>query len=299
MRSRISQFLILPPYQSSGHGSHLYNTVFSYFLAQPNTMEIPVEDPNESFDDLRDTSDLIRLRENHPEFTSLSINTSATLPPKKSQKLPTSSILPAKILDSIRKSSKIAERQFARLVEMQLLSRIPPRNRQISRLTRKDKASDENDRAYYFWRLLVKQRLYKHNKASLIQLDLEERIEKLEETLMGVERDYLRLLENADRKARKLALAVAEASEAGGTGAEKTNGQSAGRSLKRRAAVDDDEQNTDDAQTEEPAPTNGHAVSRGVKRRIVDEDEDEDGEEDGDGTAGASPPGKRAKATPT
>jgi len=203
-RERISQFLILPPYQSHGHGSNLYNTMVSHFLVNPQIRTITVEDPNEQFDDLRDFNDLIRLRQTSPDFLSLRLNTSTTLPTKKSQPLPISTLLPTITTDSIARTSLIAPRQLARLTEMHLLSTIPAHNRQKARTTRKDKASDLNDRAYYFWRLLVKQRLYKHNLDQLAQLEPEERVEKLDQALTGVENDYVRILEEVDRRVARL-----------------------------------------------------------------------------------------------
>src|SRR5438034_4956109 len=56
-RLRVSQFLILPPHQLSGHGSHLYRTIHSASLSDPTIYELTVEDPNEAFDALRDTND--------------------------------------------------------------------------------------------------------------------------------------------------------------------------------------------------------------------------------------------------
>lgn len=246
-RSRISQFLILPPYQRGGHGSQLYETVYSFYLAHPQTIEIPVEDPNESFDDMRDTCDLVRLRSN-PAFTSLRLNnTSNILPRVKTDKLPTSKLLDSKLTTSIRTASKIIPRQFDRLLEMELLSKIPPRNRNISRLTRKDRASDENDRTYYLWRLLVKQRLYKHNKDSLIQITLAERHEKLDEALNAVEKDYLRLLEMVDKRiarrevARAMEPDATPTSNGTGEGDSKVNGSGSSRGTKRGRIIEEDE----------------------------------------------------------
>lgn len=76
---RISQYFVMPHYQGKGHGcefSHyinghyltylrsvakLYSTVYSKLLTDKNVAQITVEDPNESFDDLRDRCDLTTL----------------------------------------------------------------------------------------------------------------------------------------------------------------------------------------------------------------------------------------------
>ena len=61
-RMRISQFVILPHYQGKSHGARLYDFIFTTFWNKNNIREITVEDPNESFDDLRDRCDLRRLQ---------------------------------------------------------------------------------------------------------------------------------------------------------------------------------------------------------------------------------------------
>ncbi|MCJ1252914.1 histone acetyltransferase 1 [Lignoscripta atroalba] len=197
-RSRISQFLILPPHQSHSHGTHLYNTMTSTFLADPACTEITVEDPNEAFDDLRDYCDYARLLQNGT-FGQIKLQTS--LDPKATSKrigvrVPTSKLLDLPLLKTLRRKNKLAQRQFDRLVELYLLSRIPPHSRQAgtTRLTQRGKASDEGDRAFYYWRLLVKQRVYKKNKDVLMQLERGERIDKVEQTVGEVAGDYERLL---------------------------------------------------------------------------------------------------------
>ena len=203
-RSRISQFLILPPHQSQSHGTHLYNAMTYLFLNDPFCTEITVEDPNEAFDDLRDYCDYKRLLANGT-FTQITLN--VDLEPKATAKssgvrVPTSKLLETPLLITLRQKNKLAPRQFDRLVEIYLLSRIPAHSRQsgTARLTQRGRAIDHGDRAYYYWRLLVKQRIYKRNKDLLIQLDRTERIDKVEETLGDQEADYERLLRNLEGK---------------------------------------------------------------------------------------------------
>ncbi|KAK7519230.1 acyl-CoA N-acyltransferase [Phyllosticta citriasiana] len=200
-RERISQFVIIPPFQGQAHGSHLYNAMMSHFLNDSNVFEVTVEDPNEAFDDLRDWCDLARLRSN-PEFESLTVADSVpedALRPDATT--PSHLILPEEVLSKLRRESKISTRQFHRLVEMHTMSKIPPMNRQPARITRKHKAADANDRRYYFWRHLVKERLYNHNRDQLMQVDASERVERVEHVLSGVEYDYQRLLEAAEKRA--------------------------------------------------------------------------------------------------
>ncbi|KAI9852988.1 MAG: histone acetyltransferase 1 [Thelocarpon superellum] len=233
-RQRISQFLILPPYHRQGHGSHFYTALTTAFMADPSIHEITVEDPNESFDDLRDFCDLARLRQ-IPEFTSLSINTTVQIPSKG--RLPTDELLSPAILNALRAKTKIAPRQFQRLVEMQLLSRIPAPYRRSSHagpnaptLSTANATDPEWEQQYRRWCLLTKQRLYKFNRDSLAQLDRPERLDKLEEVLDSVEAGYVDFLERAH--------AVSDVDVAGKRKAG-LSGESSEETLKNGGGLDD------------------------------------------------------------
>ncbi|OIW33504.1 histone acetyl transferase HAT1-like protein [Coniochaeta ligniaria NRRL 30616] len=192
-RSRISQFIIIPSFQGKGVGSHFYQAIFSQYLKHPQTVELTVEDPNEAFDDMRDLCDLSYLR-TVPDFLKLRINTSI--------KLPRDGAVPKTIIDpeayeKLRRKVKIAPRQFARALEMQLMSQLPDSVRpgittDEEETTSNPKAAEEHE--YGLWKLLVKARLYRQHKDILGQLDVAERLEKLEETVASVEFEYARLL---------------------------------------------------------------------------------------------------------
>lgn len=57
-RPRISQFLVLPPFQRMGLGAELLNVVYRSFLQDSNILDITVEDPSEEFVRLRDFVDV-------------------------------------------------------------------------------------------------------------------------------------------------------------------------------------------------------------------------------------------------
>ncbi|KFX90268.1 hypothetical protein O988_08284 [Pseudogymnoascus sp. VKM F-3808] len=215
IRSRLSQFIVLPPFQGGGHGARFYSAVFAHYQSDPQTVEITIEDPNEAFDDLRDLNDLIYLR-SLPDFQALKINTGTNV--KRKGRVPSDEIIEQSALNVLRKKVKIAPRQFQRLVEMQLLSAIPTNIRKSLTTQPRPTNSAETklrQHEYRLWCLLVKQRLYKHNKDSLIQLERAERIDKLEEAAGSVELDYARLLRKLDKgkdEAAKNTLAVPEAS---------------------------------------------------------------------------------------
>ncbi|KAH6888547.1 acyl-CoA N-acyltransferase [Thelonectria olida] len=198
-RTRLSQFIILPPFQGKGNGAHLYKAIFEHYHKRPQTHEFTVEDPNEAFDDLRDVCDLEFLRK-MPEFDNLSVDTSVTIP--KSGPIP-QIIAGGKDLESIRLKAKIAPRQFSRVTEMHLMSKLPRSVQPSMELdddvptpTKADKHQE------HLWQLVVKQRLYRHNKDVLSQIEPSERIEKLQQTLGGVELEYARILAAAGRASK-------------------------------------------------------------------------------------------------
>ncbi|KAJ5805223.1 hypothetical protein N7474_011110 [Penicillium riverlandense] len=197
-RLRIAQFLILPPHHRSGHGTHLYTAIHATCLADPTIVELTVEDPNEQFDALRDTADYCLLR---PEFLKHGVNINPDPYDAYSRKqrlkvVPTAALIPTKLLVDIRTSFKIESTQFAHILEMYLLSQIPSRNRlsggaNLARLLiKKHRVDDVNDRRYYWWRMLIKQRLFKKHRSLLSELDATDRVEKLDETVRNVEEGY-------------------------------------------------------------------------------------------------------------
>lgn len=238
-RGRISQFLIIPPHAHQGHGSMLYATIFKYFLDDPSCVEFTVEDPNEAFDDLRDYCDFTRLLQSN---TLEKIRMEHNLDPKlflhsPGRKVPVGKIVDKALLATIRNENKLAKRQFARLVELWLLSRVPSTSRQpgTARLTRKAKSSDEGDRAMYFWRLLVKQRIYKQNRDKLTDLESTDVVKHLEETTNNLLEDYERLLGVLAAKA--LDGAANDVSE---------GGSKIARRGKRNLVVEDDDDDDDE-----------------------------------------------------
>jgi histone acetyltransferase 1 len=58
-RPRISQFLILPPFQRQGLGSRLLNCIYDHYKPRNEVTDITVEDPSDTFVRLRDYVDCI------------------------------------------------------------------------------------------------------------------------------------------------------------------------------------------------------------------------------------------------
>lgn len=229
-RERISQFIILPPYQSAGHGSKLYTAMVKKFRSDSDVYEITVEDPNEDFDALRDYCDLAYLR-TLPEFTSLTIKD--TVPDnllKDDEPVPTDYLVDEDLLEKLRWKSKIMPRQFARLTEMQLLSTIPAHHRLTTRLIRKEKSSNADDRRFWFWRMYVKHRIYIKNADQLIQLDESERGPKVAEAVDAQCDEYNERLDKFSGRRAQV---------------EETNGVSKRKGKKRVVDDEDDEDDED------------------------------------------------------
>ncbi|KAF9072894.1 histone acetyltransferase type B catalytic subunit [Rhodocollybia butyracea] len=188
VRLRLSQFVILGPYQRSGHGSELYKSIYQYVLSQPRIGELTVEDPAEAFEDLRDKNDLKMLLSTkqfmEEGFGSDGLSHGGGRVGKVGKAL--SSGKKGKMGPPVEKGwaekwrlkMKIAGRQFQRLVEMLIQMHSDPLDA----------------RGLKAYRLQVKERLYRFNFEVLAQLEKEERLEKLEETFQSVREDYNRIL---------------------------------------------------------------------------------------------------------
>lgn len=237
-RVRISQFLILPPHQQLGHGSAMYQAIYSEILDDPTIFEISVEDPSEEFDKLRDVNDWKVLE---PEFRKADIKINVAVDTLRLKRMPTSKLLNMTAIKTIRTTHKIAGRQFARQLEMYLLSLIPFSHRaagganMTTLMIKKSRAADPNDKAYYWWRLILKQRIFKKNRTLLLQMDLEERIPKIDESARAQEDEYEILL---------LVYATAAARDAGLLNG---CGGSGSADRKRKVIDDDDDDEEEDA----------------------------------------------------
>ncbi|KAF8245017.1 acyl-CoA N-acyltransferase [Wilcoxina mikolae CBS 423.85] len=178
-RIRLSQFLILPPFQRKGLGSRFYDYIIQHYLNAPEVREITIEDPSQEFGDLRDRRDLLRL-EKETDFHTMKVSTFM------SKKKP---------LSELRERMKMPIRQFHRCTEMKLLWNLNMKDRKERKA----------------FRLILKSRIYKQHSDVLAQLDRLDRIQKLNETYHQVENDYKRLLqamkhnrvEDADDDGRK------------------------------------------------------------------------------------------------
>lgn len=67
IRPRISQMFVLPPFQGSGIGAQLIETIYNKFKGDANVVDITVEDPSDDFRRVRNYVDA-KLCLNLPEF---------------------------------------------------------------------------------------------------------------------------------------------------------------------------------------------------------------------------------------
>jgi histone acetyltransferase 1 len=255
-RERLSQFLILPSHQSSGHGQALYNTMYKHLTAPDYVRELTVEDPNEDFDQLRDVCDLLRLRHD-PRFRSLGVQADSIPADKLSaeSEVPTDLIIPIQLRDSLREQYKLQSRQFARLVEIQALSKIPVLHRSKARITRKEKSTNQHDKEYFFWRLYTKQRLYIFNRDQISQLEASERVEKLDAALDSVVEGYQEILERVERIEKERPVS--------------SDKMSIRNKRKRRNVVDDDDEEEENGEVnDEEGDESERAHTGGKKPRI-------------------------------
>lgn len=160
-KARISQFLILPPYQGKGHGSQLYNCVYNSWKNDTAITELTVEDPNESFDDLRDLNDLNMLYRSG-FFTALA------------NKIDDEGIQNFNWLEEERNKFKLEKRQFERCVEMILLHL-------------------QKQEAY---NTVLKRRLYQKNFEALDDIpDEADKISAINSSFESLTTDYKRILD--------------------------------------------------------------------------------------------------------
>lgn len=117
---------------------------------------------------------------------------------------------------------------------------------------------DPNDRRYYWWRLLTKQRLFKRSKDMLIQLDMSDRLMKLDQTVDFVEEGYEELLKKfaaLEEVLKEREVEATELAESAPTVVPSENGENANGMIGRD--------------------------QRTKRKFTAEDDEDEDGEEEG------------------
>lgn len=133
-----------------------------------------------------------------------------------------------------------------------------------SLLTQKWRLPNDDDKKYYWWRMLVKQRLYKRHKDMLIQVDVDERVEKLEQTLANVEEGYDNLLK---------AFMVKEAAVGKEGGDDAPPGDARARTKRKLVVEEEDEDDDEDEKggDGDAKAATGENGSRATKKQKTEE----------------------------
>uniref|UniRef100_A0A3B4AA45 Histone acetyltransferase type B catalytic subunit n=1 Tax=Periophthalmus magnuspinnatus TaxID=409849 RepID=A0A3B4AA45_9GOBI len=180
-RPRVSQMLILPPYQGEGHGAQLLESVHRFYCNLPKVQDITAEDPSENYVKLRDYV-LTKLCQSLPSYASDKLQ------------LGFSEDMVKEARDKLKVNKKHARRVY-----------------EILRLRTTDMSDEEQARDY---RLEVKKRLfgpYRKNQRELEkmkkclrpeelvshmgQMDTQVQHEELEKSYQEVVGDYRRIIE--------------------------------------------------------------------------------------------------------
>lgn len=180
-RPRVSQMLILPPFQGEGHGAQLLETVHRFYCNLPKVQDITAEDPSDNYVKLRDFV-LVKLCMDLPSFST--------------EKLPLG--FSEEMATEAREKLKINKKHARRVYE-------------ILRLRNTDMSNEEKAREF---RLEVKKRLfgpYRKNQRELTkmhkclspeelashssQMDTKLQHEELEKSYQDVLAEYRRVLE--------------------------------------------------------------------------------------------------------
>jgi len=123
-RCRISQNIIIPPYQRKGLGSKLLEKVYESYIQDPNCYEFTVEAPNPSFTFLRDFVDLKRILD-LGEFKFLKekfVTAENVTDPAEFHKM--SGGLSSEVAETIAKKLKIRKQQVHRVFEIAVMASI-------------------------------------------------------------------------------------------------------------------------------------------------------------------------------
>ncbi|XP_048835791.1 histone acetyltransferase type B catalytic subunit isoform X1 [Brienomyrus brachyistius] len=184
-RPRVSQMLVLPPFQGEGHGAQLLEAVHRFYCTSPLVQDITAEDPSESYVKLRDFV-LVKLCQSLPSFASEQLSQG----------------FGDAMATEAREKLKINKKHARRVYE-------------ILRLRVTDMSDEEKARSY---RLEVKRRLfgpYKKNQREMVkmkkclrpeelashisQMDTELQHQELEKSYQELLADYRRVIERLAR----------------------------------------------------------------------------------------------------
>ncbi|OQR75230.1 histone acetyltransferase type B catalytic subunit-like [Tropilaelaps mercedesae] len=185
-RPRVSQILILPPFQRKGLGAQLLQTVYNFYVSRVDVIDITFEDPSEDLARVRDYVDARncqRLAPFHP----------AKLAKGFSEEMRTEA----------REKLKIGKRQSRRVYEILRLKNTQKKNAIEYKKYRLDVKNRLNATARQEQMNLEKaKRAFDKEGTSYAELHalLDNRIEKLDAEYKELEEEYLKVIERLSRE---------------------------------------------------------------------------------------------------
>ncbi|KAL4297135.1 hypothetical protein GQ457_12G022570 [Hibiscus cannabinus] len=125
-RLRLSQILVLPPYQHKGFGSHLVEVLSNVAISE-NVYDLTVEEPQEYFQHVRTSFDIKRLLAFEPAHEAVKSAVSRLKQGKLSKKAHIPRFLPPPdVVDEVRKTLKINKKQFLQCWEILIYLGLDP-----------------------------------------------------------------------------------------------------------------------------------------------------------------------------
>ncbi|KAG8049618.1 hypothetical protein GUJ93_ZPchr0009g639 [Zizania palustris] len=117
-RLRISQILVLPPYQGEGHGLRLLETINSIAESE-NIHDVTIEDPSDYLQYVRSSIDCLRLLAFDPIKPALSSMVSSLKETNLSKRTSSLKMVPpSDLAETVRQQLKINKKQFLRCWEI-------------------------------------------------------------------------------------------------------------------------------------------------------------------------------------
>ncbi|KAN0018460.1 hypothetical protein ACTFIU_011078 [Dictyostelium citrinum] len=174
-RARISQYLILPPYQRMGHGKYLFNSIYQYYKTNDGfygpVYDVTIEDPADEFNLLRNYVDLKNIMD-EKLFDNVILDLNAN---NKS------------VFEEIRKKLLVPYKQSKVCLEIYLFSKFL--------------GTPNSDPKYKEYRIAIKKRLYKQNIGDSEQIEkMKQQVAEENEENLRLEQEELQELQDIENK---------------------------------------------------------------------------------------------------
>ncbi|KAI4347028.1 hypothetical protein L6164_007877 [Bauhinia variegata] len=125
-RLRLSQILVLPPYQHKGYGRYLLEVLNDVVISE-NVFDLTVEEPLDHFQHVRTCVDTLRLLHFEPVQASATSAVSLLKQGRLSKKTQSPRLLPPpSVVENVRKSLKINKKQFLQCWEVLIYLGLDP-----------------------------------------------------------------------------------------------------------------------------------------------------------------------------